>query len=83
MVGCNDSDRRCDFVFDLDDKMKLIEKLLKPKQPEDVLREKLFDARRQAIEHEAAFEHHQALAAMYKARIVRIRKELEQKEIVK
>lgn len=83
MVGCNDSDYCRDFAFDLDDKMKLIEKLLNPKQPEDVLREKLFDARRQAIEHEAAFEHHQALAVMYKARIIRIKKELGQKEIVK
>lgn len=37
-----------------------------------IIDEQLYEARRLALEHEAAAEHHDALAMMYRARIDRL-----------
>lgn len=42
------------------------------KQPESREADLLFEARRAVIEHEAAAEHHDALALMYRGRIERL-----------
>lgn len=45
---------------------------LKPKTPTAIELDIMEDAQRQLINHQAAAEHHAALAAMYQARILRI-----------
>lgn len=52
-------------------------KALFQRQDADHIRlEQLFEAERQAVQHEAAAEHHAALAVMYAARVVRLNAEL-------
>lgn len=45
---------------------------LKPKTPTAIELDIMEDARRQLINHQAAAEHHAALAAMYQSRILRL-----------
>lgn len=40
----------------------------------DIVVEQVFEAERLAVEHEAAAEHHDALAKMYRARLKRLDK---------
>ena len=42
--------------------------------------EMVYDAERKLLEHETAAEHHAALAAMYRARVQRMRSEYEPRE---
>ena len=43
-----------------------------PTKPEKIVEQQLYEARRLKLEHQAAAEHHQALAQMYGAREVRL-----------
>lgn len=43
-----------------------------PTKPEKIVEHQLYEARRLKLEHQAAAEHHQALAQMYGAREVRL-----------
>ena len=52
--------------------MKFLKSLFQPVGASKVLQNQLFDARRLQLEHEAAAEHHQALAAMYRSRVERL-----------
>lgn len=45
---------------------------------DDIRQQKLFEAEREAVEHELASEHHEALAMMYRGRVERLRAELGQ-----
>ncbi len=55
---------------------KAITKMFEPKPATDVLRGQLREAQRLRAEHEAAGEHHMALAAMCDNRMNRITHEL-------
>ena len=46
--------------------------IFKPTSPEKVVAQQLFEARRLALEHRAAAEHHAALADMYDSRVERL-----------
>ena len=46
--------------------------IFSPTSPEKVVATQLFEARRLALEHRAAAEHHAALAAMYEGRVERL-----------
>lgn len=41
-------------------------------QPDQVIKEQLHEAEIQALQHEAALEHHAAMAQMYRDRITRL-----------
>jgi hypothetical protein len=56
--------------------LKSIRKMFEPKPAADVLKAQKFEAERLRAEHEAAGEHHMALAAMYDNRVNRIAHEL-------
>lgn len=44
--------------------------------PKKVMEAQLYEAERHAIEHEAAAEHHDALATMYRGRVARLKEAL-------
>ena len=44
-------------------------------QPSKVIEDQLHDAKIQALQHEAASEHHAALALMYRSRVERLQHE--------
>lgn len=46
--------------------------IFKPTSPEKVVAQQLYEARRLALEHRAAAEHHAALADMYDGRVDRL-----------
>jgi hypothetical protein len=46
--------------------------IFKPTSPSKILTQQRYEAERLRLEHEAAAEHHAALAAMYIARIQRL-----------
>jgi hypothetical protein len=42
----------------------------------DIMAQQLFEAQREAVAHEAAAEHHEALAMMYRGRVERLQREM-------
>lgn len=52
--------------------MKFLRSIFSRPAPEAAMQTMLYEARRAAIEHEAAAEHHDALAMMYRSRIERL-----------
>lgn len=50
----------------------MLKSLFTKVQPSKVIEDQLHEARIQALEHEAAAEHHAALAKMYRDRIERL-----------
>ncbi len=52
--------------------MSHIAELFKRMPIEVIVQEQIYDARRKLLEHEAAAEHHAALAEMYRRRIQRL-----------
>lgn len=55
--------------------MKFIKSLFQPVGADKVREQQLFEARRLMLEHEAAAEHHEALAIMYRTRVERLQVE--------
>ena len=50
----------------------MILKYFTPSTPEQIVQNQMMDARRLVLEHEAAAEHHSALARMYRLRVQRL-----------
>ncbi|MGH8750884.1 MAG: hypothetical protein ACREUV_04185 [Burkholderiales bacterium] len=59
--------------------MKLFTDIFRRQDAQQIAKEQLFEAERQAIQHLAAGEHHEALAKMYTARVARLRTALNQR----
>jgi hypothetical protein len=58
-------------------KMKsAVERLLAPPPIKKIMQSHLYEAERQELEHNAAAEHHEALAMMYRGRAERLRDHL-------
>ena len=55
--------------------MSFLKSLFKPVGATKVRDQQLFEAQRLALEHEAAAEHHDALATMYRARVERLKQD--------
>jgi hypothetical protein len=51
-----------------------------PTSPDKIADQQLYEARRLWLEHEAAAEHHAALAAMYAKRVLRLKADQPTKE---
>lgn len=56
--------------------------IFRPRSLARIIAQQLDDAERHAIEHEAAAEHHGALAAMYRVRVARLRAKAKRGEVV-
>ncbi|MEY3460708.1 MAG: hypothetical protein RLZZ03_361 [Pseudomonadota bacterium] len=52
--------------------MNLFMAIFKPPPADIIVSEQLYEAQRKLVEHEAAAEHHAALAEMYRRRVVRL-----------